>query len=312
VVAAPGWWRRAGRCSYAIDAALTHEQVPDGAAPVLVTGRTGTLGQAFERACQERALPCVLTSRQELDITDEAAVRRTVERLRPWAIINAAGYVRVDSAENDAERCYRENELGSTVLARVAGESGLPLVVFSSDLVFDGRRGSAYRESDVPGPLNVYGRSKLAAEAAVHRFAERALVIRTAAFFSAEDEHNFLTRTLRQLVHARPVEAYGKVTVSPTYVPDLVATTLDLLVDGESGIWHLANAGSQTWYELALAVATFGRLDAKLVRPIPAPAYIPEFTALTSERGLMLPPLEWALERYQTALLSNGRAPGPP
>jgi dTDP-4-dehydrorhamnose reductase len=99
------------------------------------------------------------------------------------------------------------------------------------------------------------------------------------------------------------------VTVSPTYVPDLVAHTLDLLIDGETGIWHLTNAGVRTWYELALFAAEHGDHDPRLVRPIRPPPYIPDFTALTSERARLLPTLENALARYRDAFRSRLAGP---
>jgi dTDP-4-dehydrorhamnose reductase len=297
--AGAGWWQRSKRFLYA-------ENPCDGDAgaggpPVLITGRTGVLGQAFERACRQRGLCAVVTSREDLDITDPVAARAVILRTRPWAIINTAGYVRVDAAEQEVASCFRENELGSKVLAQVAAELGLPLVTFSTDLVFDGRRRTAYCESDAPAPLGVYGRSKLAAENAVRTCCDRALVIRTAAFFSAQDSYNFLTRADERLRANMVVEAYEDVTVSPTYVPDLAAHTLDLLIDGETGIWHLTNAGARTWYELALLAAEHGGHDPLLVRPVRPPAYIPEFTALTSERARLLPTLENALARFHEA-----------
>lgn len=302
VLASPGWWRRGSRLLYDVgDTTISNQEEPDDAPPLLITGKSGTLGRAFRRACERRGLRSVLTGREELDIADEASVRSALARLSPWAVVNAAGYVRVDDAEREPEACWRENVKGAATLARVCNELGIALVTFSSDLVFDGRSRTPYRESDPARPLNVYGQSKLAAEIAVLAQHDRALVVRTAAFFSPWDQANFVTRALSRLLRGEPVYAYANVTVSPTFVPDLIDPVLDLLIDGETGIWHLTNAGQATWYDLATKSAELAQCDRTLVRPREAPSHIPVFTPLSSERASLLPPLEDALACYWQA-----------
>jgi dTDP-4-dehydrorhamnose reductase len=241
-----------------------------------------------------------------MDVADEKAVSTTLDELRPWALVNAAGYVRVDDAETEAASCFRENALGPHVLARACEARDLTLVTFSSDLVFDGRRRVPYPESAPPRPLNAYGRSKAAAERLVLAASPRALVVRTSAFFGPWDERNFVAAALRAVRAGETFAAADDVSVSPTYLPDLVDATLDLLVDGESGIWHLANEGAATWAELARSAAEAAGLDAALVEGRPLtdlrlPAPRPRYSVLGSERGTILPPLEDALHRFVVA-----------
>jgi dTDP-4-dehydrorhamnose reductase len=239
-------------------------------------------------------------------VAREESVAAAIDAIRPWAVVNAAGYVRVDDAEGDRERCFRENADGARVLATACGRRRIPLVTFSSDLVFDGAKGAAYVESDRVSPLGVYGESKAAAERLVLEAHSRALVVRTSAFFGPWDEHNFVTLALRAIGRGDAFVAADDAVVSPTYVPDLVHAALDLLVDGASGVWHLANGGAVSWTALARQAATRAGLDAGLVigRPtaslgLRAPR--PGFSALTSERGLLLPALENAICRYVDA-----------
>jgi dTDP-4-dehydrorhamnose reductase len=120
-------------------------------------------------------------------------------------------------------------------------------------------------------------------------------MIRTSAFFGPWDEHNFVYRILRDLACGRRVEACDETVVSPTYVPDLVHACLDLLIDGSAGVWHLANQGAISWYELARRVARDAEIDASaLVR---RDAERPAITALSTERGVLLPSLESATSR---------------
>ncbi|MDX2088697.1 MAG: SDR family oxidoreductase [Kofleriaceae bacterium] len=271
--------------------------------PILITGAGGTLGAAFRRICEQRGLACHLTTRTELDIASPDSVHAALDRHQPWLVINAAGYVRVDDAERDHERCHRENALGPEVLADACSHACVPMVSYSSDLVFDGIKHAPYDERDRPRPLGVYGRTKHEGEQRVLDRHTRALVVRTSAFFGPWDEHNFVSATLRELAAGRTVRAADDTTVSPTYVPDLVHASLDLAIDGETGVWHLANIGATTWAALARAAARIAGYAEDLVigvsmRSLGLAAPRPVFSALGSTRGLLLPHVEQALGRY--------------
>jgi dTDP-4-dehydrorhamnose reductase len=151
--------------------------------------------------------------------------------------------------------------------------------------------------------LNVYGESKAAAERAVLTADPSALVVRTSAFFGPWDEHNFVTRSLRALASGREWTAADDAFVSPTYVPDLVDASLDLLIDGESGIWHLTNNGAVTWAELARRAAARMALDPSRVLGCPQDglalvARRPGYSVLQSRRAFLMPSLDHALDRY--------------
>jgi len=311
VLEGEGWWRRPGRflCPPVASPGIVmplhlhrHHVHPDQMQPILVSGASGTLGQAFARLCAQRHVACRLLSRAEMDIADPASVAAAIERHRPWAIVNASGYVRVDDAETDRERCFRENAVGPEVLAQECARRGLRLLTFSSDLVFDGARTTPWLEHDAPAPCNVYGLSKATAERAVLAAHDGALVVRTSAFFGPWDRYNFVLLALEAMAAGRTFEAADDLRVSPTYVPDLVNVCLDLLIDGERGIWHLANAGDVTWAELALLAAETAGIDARTLKPCahaelrlraPRPAY----AVLGSARARLMPALDDALRR---------------
>jgi dTDP-4-dehydrorhamnose reductase len=148
----------------------------------------------------------------------------------------------------------------------------------------------------------VYGRSKAEAELRVLEHFSKALIIRTSAFFGPWDRFNFVHAVLDCLTKGRPFYAASDITVSPTYVPDLVNAALDLLIDGEHGIWHVANSGGVTWAEFARLAAIKAGRDPAAVKPRPARtlgfvAPRPSFTALTSERGSFMAPFEDSLDR---------------
>jgi dTDP-4-dehydrorhamnose reductase len=293
VLDSPGWWRRPprlypwnGRCN-----PMNH----DGR-KLLITGATGTLGTAFARVCEERALPYCLTSRADLDITDEASIAAAIEKHKPWAIINTAGFVRVADAEHEQDACLAANAAGPEKLARACSAAGVQLVTFSSDLVFDGQLGRPYQESDPVSPSGVYGLSKAKAEAHVREAMTDALIIRTSAFFGPWDKYNFAWNVLSSLARGEEVAASRNTEVSPTYVPDLCHATLDLLVDGETGTWHLTNQGRLSWFDFAHRVAEGAGMDTSLVKPLFDDQ--PASTVLVSGRGALLRPVDEALNEY--------------
>jgi dTDP-4-dehydrorhamnose reductase len=323
VLQGEGWWRRPGRflCkpvatrTAVADIAVRSQFKSNLVQPILISGASGTLGSAFKRICEKRNLACHVLTRQEMDITDPASVEAAIVRFKPWAIVNAGGYVRVDEAEADVERCMRENTLGPTVLALACIRHSLRFMTFSSDLVFDGAREQPYVESDAANPLGVYGRSKLEAEQRVLDADPQALVIRTSSFFGPWDQHNFVTQALNALDVGLPFQAARDVTVSPTYVPDLVNVSLDLLIDRERGVWHLTNGEALSWAELARrACAQAGvsseRLQEVSVEECGYAARRPGYSAMSSERGLLLPSLDDALKRYVEAVQERANGVG--
>ncbi|QGM97233.1 family 1 glycosylhydrolase [Methylocystis parvus] len=293
ILDAPGWWKRDNR-HYA-RAPRSAPRRSEGRRLLAVTGATGTLGRAISRICESRGLEHVLLSRADMDIAEEASVKRKLEKVRPWAVINAAGYVDVARAHRESDRCMRENARGPETLARATSALGVPFVTFSSDLVFDGLLGRAYREPDATSPLCVYGLSKAEAERRVAAAHRDALIIRTSAFFGPWDQFNFAFATLARLRAGKAVHASAHMSVTPTYVPDLVHIALDLLIDGETGVWHLANRGCCNWYDFALRLADEARLPKALVLP---KSGMRRDTSLDSARGALMPSLDNAVSRF--------------
>lgn len=297
----PGWWKRPGRTHARPSFDMLPRSARRSPRPLLITGATGTLGQAFSRICAHRGLAHVLTSRADLDITDEASIAAALERCRPWAVINAAGFVRTQEAEHKPDECLAANAIGPELLGRACKAAGIPLVTFSSDLVFDGKLGRPYVEPDEPAPATTYGRSKAEAEQRLMAIDADALIIRTSAFFGPWDRYNFLFDTIERLNRGEEVVVSDRATVSPTYVPDLVHATLDLLLDGETGIWHLTNQGAVSWHELAREAAAAAKLDRSAIRlVVPAEESSEVDRSLSSTRGLLLRPLDQAIGDFVT------------
>ena len=237
-----------------------------------------------------------------MNICDRDAVRHILAKLEPWAVVNAAGFVRIDAAEHQSARCFRENTAGAVVLMEAAREREIAYATFSSDLVFDGAAREPYVESSRTSALSEYGRSKEAAEKAVLRY-RKTLCVRTAAFFGCWERGDFLSAAMSTLAGGRPFRAAVDVIISPTYLPDLAGACLDLLIDEQSGIFHLANQGAVSWAELVILAAGALNVDCNALQARPKSemswtAERPPFSALASERAMLMPTLESALRRY--------------
>jgi len=322
--AGEGWWRR--------DVRLAHRPVfrsvqapqpraawrgpPEGAAPLLITGGQGVLASAFARSCEWRGLAYVLTDRSLLSLDDGETIDAAMRRYKPWAVINAAGWSDVETAEAHADACFDANVLGAERLAEACATAGLPLVSFSSDLVFDGAARTAYTEMDRPNPLNVFGRSKLEAERRIVSQGGSPLIIRSPAMFSPYDGRNFAARALRAMEAGEMVQAPADLVASQAYVPDLVDATLDLLIDGETGLWHLANSGPLSWAAFGCMIANavghdVGRVSARSWQD---PAWRdrgwiaerPAYCGLTSAKARVMPSLSDAVDRYAATLRAAG------
>lgn len=301
VLQSPGWWRRSRRLMFGGSDAKA--EILYATRRVIITGGAGMLGVALGRRAEVRGLAHWRLTRRDLDITDPEQVDAVIVSAKAWAVINAAGYQRVDAAEADRDRCFRENVDGPTVLAERCRHHGVRLVTFSSDLVFDGAHDAPYNERASPSPVSAYGASKVAAERAVLGLHPDALVVRTGPCFGPWDDRNFVTTALRTIAAGQRYAAADDLIVSPTYVPDLVDAVLDLVIDDEQGIWHLTNEMPMTWAELARRAAERAGLDAGQIEGRPwgelgmvAPR--PSNSALRSARGSLLPSLDDALGRY--------------
>lgn len=295
-----GWWKQQSR--YYKTSSNENEIASTVAVqPLIVIGKTGTLGQAISRICTERNIHHFLLDRSAANICNEELLVNMINQYQPWAIINAAGYVKVDDAESNKAACYKANFLGVEQLAAVCCGYDVKLMTFSSDLVFGGEKSDPYVETDLTNPINTYGHSKLLAEMSLLKQYGTALLIRTAAFFGPWDEYNFAAQMFSKLEAGNEFFAPDDNVISPTYLPHLVHASLDLLIDDASGIWHLTNKGSVTWFEFAKRLAERSDLNQELIVPVynqQTPAKRPSFSALESIKYKLMPSLDEALDAY--------------
>jgi dTDP-4-dehydrorhamnose reductase len=300
----PGWWVRPSRHTGVSDSI---DRVISPVKPVLILGAHGKLGTEIVRQCALRHIHYLAPVKHEVDIGNSSSIEKCIVAEKPWAIINAAGFVNVDEAEIYSETCYRLNTLGPQKLAILCEEHKIKLVSFSSDLVFDGVQDSPYLEDHPVHPLSTYGKSKAHAETFLTNVSPSSLIIRSSAFFGPGGKGDFVSHILYHLNRGLEVSASNEQLVSPTYVPHLVEATLNLLIDDACGIWHLANKGEISWYDFARRAATMANFDPGMIKPLASESAAPRpaYSALGSIKYGLMPTLETGMEAYFSHELVN-------
>jgi dTDP-4-dehydrorhamnose reductase len=263
------------------------------------------LGSDAVEACGARGQEVVGLSRAELDVTDAAAVDAAIERHRPDAIVNCAGWTDVDGAEDAEAAAMRVNDTGAALVAAAAAAVGAKVLYVSSDYVFDGAARRPYVESDLPAPLSAYGRSKQAGETSVAVANPRHFVVRSSWLFGTRGP-NFVETMLRLGSEQPEVLVVSDQVGCPTYTRHL-AEGLALLIEGdEFGIHHLAGSGSCSWFEFAQEIfdqaGTESRVMAATTEMLARKAPRPPRSVLGSERPdpIVLPHWKQGLAEYMT------------
>lgn len=241
---------------------------------ILVLGRSGQLAGAL---AEDRGV-VVAAGRPTFDLTAPDAPARILDRIRPAAVINAAAYTAVDRAESEPDAAFALNRDGPAALAKACARADVPLIHVSTDSVFDGQKDGAYRETDAPQPLNVYGASKLAGERAVLEAMPTALVIRTSWVFGPRGE-SFVTRLLGWARGRESLTVVGDQRGKPTYAPALADALLVLANrmicrTGPVGLLHLSGATALSRAEQAqIVLDTARRFGGPWARVIAIPSH---------------------------------------
>jgi dTDP-4-dehydrorhamnose reductase len=296
-----GWWERDLRVIYNREFLGAVEQVEPTCNPLLIIGDTGLLPYALAKVCEERNINYQIVCEADYDFSEADQIDHFLQEVKPWAIINTIDYRGYEHKDTEREKFYQLNAHFPEKLSHLSSKHGVKLVTFSTHCVFDGQKGNAYLEYDAINPLNVYAQSKALGEQFVLQNDASTLIIRTGILFSPWNDNNDGIWLIDNLKHQLLSSGAPHETISPTYVPDLVHTCLNLLIDNESGIWHLANG--------AITRANFAD---KIARGIGHSVYqitqqnnsVKKNTALQSTRGALLPPLNDALNRFSEDIKS--------
>lgn len=283
---------------------------------LLLIGKVGQVGWELRRTLAPLGR-IVAVDYPEIDLTDGNSIQKWVRETSPAVVINAAAYTAVDKAESEPERCHLINGIAPGILAEEAKKSKALMVHYSTDYVFDGRKGRPYVEQDAPSPLGAYGRSKLAGDVAVQQVGVPHLIFRLCWVYGARGQ-NFLLTMMRLAREREKLRVVQDQVGCPTWSRMIAETTALALKQVlktadhgvEYGVYHLAASGQTSWHGFAQAIIGVMPQEGKkctTVEPIttaeyPLPAKRPAFSVLSCEKlhrsfGLRLPAWDESLKQ---------------
>ena len=234
---------------------------------VLITGASGQLGQSL--LMQKNHLhELIAFSRTQLDITDADQLNTFIKESKPDVVINLAAYTAVDQAETNIDAAFAVNAEAVKNIAKITNHHQIPIIHLSTDYVFSGDKELPYLETDIPNPINVYGKSKLAGEIAIRKHNPMHIIVRSSWVFSAIGK-NFLKTILRLTQEKKEISVVNDQIGGPTCADDLASFLIVLLnqlnkfSDTDWGVYHYCGTPYVSWFEFAQEI--INQLDSKSV-----------------------------------------------
>ncbi|HSD07338.1 dTDP-4-dehydrorhamnose reductase [Flavobacterium sp.] len=280
---------------------------------VLITGANGQLGSELNVLSKAYTqFEWVFTDYQELDLCDLDNLAMALNKINPQIIINCAAHTAVDKAESEFELSDVLNHQSVAVLAQWSHTNDCKFIHISTDYVFDGTASLPLKEDAVTGPINVYGKTKLAGEIACMRENPNTIIIRTSWVYSSFGA-NFVKTMSRLMQERDTLNVVNDQIGSPTYAADLAQAILTILTHTkwEAGIYHFSNEGEISWYEFALAIQEIGRFECVISgipsNAYPTPAKRPQYSLLDKSKiattfGVVVPDYRVSLEKCMRLL----------
>jgi len=213
---------------------------------ILITGSKGQLGSELINLSPEehQISGCDI----DMDITDRHAVESRFSKVKPDLVIHCAAFTDVDECEGFRDKAFLVNSTGTENLAKVAEKYDCKFVYISTDYVFNGKKDIPYIEEDVPDPISIYGKSKLAGEEVVTNILEKFYILRTTGIYSRYGK-NFVGTIIRASKNCRELKIVNDQICTPTYSLDVAECIYKLIETGMYGIYHATNDGQCSWYQ---------------------------------------------------------------
>jgi len=291
---------------------------------LLIIGKTGQLGSSLINNANLLNYSVVALSRQELDITkiyQTTKFLRLLKEINPDYVINCAAYNNVKESESNSLYAFNVNCFSVKIIAEITNKLNIPFITFSTDYVFDGKKGYSYIETDTPHPINMYGISKLSGEYASLMY-ENTTIVRTCGLYGLHSTStkngrgNFIDNRIANSKSNNSIQIGNDQTVSPTYAEDLSKAIIQIIEHPikKYNLYHLINEGYCTWYELTHEIYDILNINTEIIPVnhfgIDETVKKPLFSALRNERakelGIFLPHWKDALKRYLEIKYKDG------
>lgn len=287
---------------------------------IALAGGSGQLGTALREALSGREV--IAPAHADVPFEDADALARLLDGARPDVLINCTAFHNVDVCEREPERAFALNALAVDRAAQACAQRGVAFVTVSTDYVFAGTLGRAYREDDAVGPLTAYGASKAAGEFLTRRHGARHVIVRTSGVFgnvgTSNKGYTLIEKVLRQAERGEPTRMVADMTFSPSYAPHVARAIRDLIDAQAFGTHHVTNAGALSWYEFvraAFAKAGYAQAPlepvsyAALGNPTQRPMHSPLENTTFARAGIApLPPWTAALDEFLAARAARAGA----
>jgi len=287
---------------------------------ILLIGANGQLGSDLSRIFDRKWHNVVSADHATFDVCDAKQVDEIVGTEKPDVILNTAAFHQVEQCETQPLRAFEVNAVGALNLARACARSRAVLVHFSTDYVFDGQKKIPYEESDLPGPINVYGASKVAGENLIAGNTKRYFIVRTCGLYghagSSGKGRNFVETMLRKAAQGDTIRVVNDQVLAPTSTADLARAVSQLIGTEEFGLYHISCEDDCSWYQFAREIFALQKIQVDLVpvktKDFPSPVKRPAYSVLSKSRlrglGLSMPHWSDSLDRYLRARIEKNQA----
>lgn len=252
---------------------------------ILLTGASGMLGQDLSPVLEDVGAFVIETSSDNMDITDVAQVKNVLNCTHPDMVIHCAAYTNVDKAEEEPEKAELINVKGTENIAKVSAELDIPVVYISTDYVFDGSKYTPYTPDDIPNPLNIYGKTKLAGEEMIKKYCKKYYIVRTSWLYGHYGK-NFV-ETMISMADKPELKVVDDQIGCPTWTVELANGILKLL-SKPYGTYHVCGGGQTSWYGFAKEIFKNMNLDVNLIpcssSEFPRPAKRPAYSVMDNQK----------------------------
>lgn len=281
-----------------------------GKMKAIIIGSNGQLGADLTRVLPMQGVSVRPLTHQDLDVADSEQVDSVLGGARADVVINTAAFHKVEQCEKEPAPSFAVNAIGAWNLAKACRQMNAVLVHFSTDYVFDGRQNTPYFESDLPGPLNVYGVSKLAGEGLVTLTWERSFVVRTCGLYGIAGSRgkggNFVEIMISKASKKEPIRVVEDQVLTPTFTRDLAEAISRLIQIERYGLYHISAEGQCSWYEFAREIFELEGLNVDIdpvsTKDFASPVCRPAYSVLSKRKlnslGIAMPPWQEGLTSY--------------
>ena len=257
---------------------------------IALIGVNGQLGTDIKSHFEKKGIKLTgLVGLTDINVSDYKTSENTIKSIDPDLVINTAAFHDVDLCEDEAHSAFEVNVMGVRNLAIICNKMDIPLMHFSTDYIFDGKKKEPYTEDDCAAPLSLYGISKLAGEQVMRYLLDKYYIIRLSGLYghagsAGKGNTNFVEQMIKMSEKGKEIKVVNDQVLTPTSTIDVAEKLSELIQTGKYGVYHMTNTGSCSWYEFACEIFRLMKIPSKIspttTEEFGAKARRPEYSVL--------------------------------